>query len=296
MEYIKSKFSGNSLFWGVFLLVFSILDLFFIFKILKKNIFKFGDALALLVLVCVFLFLINYLKHIKILILKGRELKYYSILRPFGKNIELNSTVRKIILTETGSIGSYRVIYLVNNRNEIFFKLMELHYKNFNNILDALKLETIKFSPSPAQYFKLLFFESVDLNSGSSGSNNSNKIINVVLKLFKTIVLIGLSLLLIHKVEKTLCQFIEDSKVFFLKMVEVPVQVFGWVEELEEIKGQFLDKVVKVFYLVVSVFTKLPEDADIDLIGTISEGNIEEYHASPVEESAQHQPHSLIGF
>lgn len=197
MEYIKSKFSGNSLFWGVFLLVFSILDLFFIFRILKKSIFKFNDILGLLIFVCLFLFMINYLKHIKILIFKGRELKYYSILRPLGKKIELNNTVRKIILTETGSIGSYRVIYLVNNRNEIFFKLMELHYKNFNDILDALKLETIKFSPSPAQYFKLLFFESVDLESGSSGSNNSNKIINVVLKLFKTIVLIGLSLFII---------------------------------------------------------------------------------------------------
>lgn len=197
MEYIKSKFSGNSLFWGVFLLVFSILDLFFIFRILKKSIFKFNDILGLLIFVCLFLFMINYLKHIKILIFKARELKYYSILRPLGKKIELNNTVRKIILTETGSIGSYRVIYLVNNRNEIFFKLMELHYKNFNDILDALKLETIKFSPSPAQYFKLLFFESVDLESGSSGSNNSNKIINVVLKLFKTIVLIGLSLFII---------------------------------------------------------------------------------------------------
>lgn len=197
MEYIKSKFSGNSLFWGVFLLVFSILDLFFIFRILKKSIFKFNDILGLLIFVCLFLFMINYLKHIKILIFKGRELKYYSILRPLGKKIELNNTVRKIILTETGSIGSYRVIYLVNNRNEIFFKLMELHYKNFNDILDALKLETIKFSPSPAQYFKLLFFESVDLESGSSGSNNSNKIVNVVLKLFKTIVLIGLSLFII---------------------------------------------------------------------------------------------------
>lgn len=208
MEYIKSKFSGNSLFWGVFLLFFSIIDLFFIFKILKKSMFKFNDILGLLIFVCLLLFMIIYLKHLKILIFKGRELKYYSILRPFGKNIELNSTVRKIILTEAGSIGSYRVIYLVNDRNEIFFKLMELHYKNFNNILDALKLETIKFSPNPAQYFKLLFFESVDLENGSSGSNNSNKIINVVLKLFKTIVLIGLSLFIIGFILKKFSKLI----------------------------------------------------------------------------------------
>lgn len=202
MEYTKSKFSGNSLFWGVFLFVFSMLDIFFVFKILKKNLFKVSDVLALLILVFVFLFLINYLKHIKVLIFNARELKYYSILRPFGKKLELNNTVRKIILTETGSIGSYKVIYLVNNRNEIFFKLMELHYKNFDEINNALKLETIKFSPSPTQYFRLLFFESVDLDSGSSDINNSNNIINIVLKLFKTIILIGFSLFIIMLILK----------------------------------------------------------------------------------------------
>ena len=56
-----------------------------------------------------------------------------------------------------------------------------------------------------------------------------------------------------------------------------------------------MDKVVKVFYLVVSVFTKLPEDADIDLVGMVSQGNIDEYHASPIEKSAKHQTHFLIG-
>ncbi|WP_374460568.1 hypothetical protein [Chryseobacterium taeanense] len=100
--------------------------------------------------------------------------------------------------------------------------------------------------------------------------------------------------LLVYEFEKTLRQFIEDGKMFLFKKVEVAEKVFGRVQELEEIKGQFLDKVVKVLYLGVNVFAKLPKDADIDLIGMISQGNIDEYHASPVEESAQHQSQPLI--
>ncbi len=72
-------------------------------------------------------------------------------------------------------------------------------------------------------------------------------------------------------------------------MVEVPIQVFGWVNELEEIKGQFLDKEVKVLDLGVCVFTKLPEDADVDLIGMVSQRDIDKNNAGSVEESAQHQ-------
>ena len=82
---------------------------------------------------------------------------------------------------------------------------------------------------------------------------------------------------------------------FISKIDEIPVQVFGWVKELEEIKGQFLDKVVKVLDLGVNVFAKLPEDAYVYLIGMVSQGNIDKYDASPVEESAQHQSQALIG-
>ena len=53
-------------------------------------------------------------------------------------------------------------------------------------------------------------------------------------------------------------QFIEDDKMFISKIDEIPVQVFGWVKELEEIKGQFLDKVVKVLYVGICMFAKLP--------------------------------------
>ena len=101
--------------------------------------------------------------------------------------------------------------------------------------------------------------------------------------------------LFINKVKKTLRQFIEDGELFLLKKVEVAEQVFGRVEELEEIKGQFLDKVVKVLDLGVNVFAKLPEDAYVYLIGMVSQGNIDEYHASPIEKSNKNQKNFLIG-
>lgn len=83
---------------------------------------------------------------------------------------------------------------------------------------------------------------------------------------------------------------------FLLKIAEVSVQIFGWINELEEIKGQFLDKVIKVLDLGFCVFAELPQDADVDLVGMISQSNIEKYDAGSVEESAQHQSQSLIGF
>jgi len=55
--------------------------------------------------------------------------------------------------------------------------------------------------------------------------------------------------LLIYKIEETLRQLIEDGKVFFSKVNEVPVHVFGWINELEEIEGRFFDKVGKVLDL-----------------------------------------------
>lgn len=72
---------------------------------------------------------------------------------------------------------------------------------------------------------------------------------------------------------------------FLFKKVEVPEQIFGRVQELEEIKGQFLDKVFKVLDLGVNVFAELPENADVDLVGMISQGDIDKYDASPVEET-----------
>ena len=82
---------------------------------------------------------------------------------------------------------------------------------------------------------------------------------------------------------------------FFLKMVEVPVQVFGWVNELKEIKWQFFDKVGKVLDLRVCVLAELPKDADVDVVGTVTKRRIRKYSTNPIKKSTQNQPYHPIG-
>ena len=80
------------------------------------------------------------------------------------------------------------------------------------------------------------------------------------------------------------------------KVAEVPVQVFVRINELEEIKGQFLDKVGKVLDLRVCVLAELPKDANVDVVGTVANSRIRKYSTNPIKERTQNQPHSLIGF
>src|SRR5690554_4978537 len=104
---IKSKFSGDTVFWGIFMIMPLFIFIFFSIRVLKKYSGEIGDTFILLLLTTLFYFLINFLKHIKRIIVRGNELKYYSILRPFGRTLDLNNYTGKIILKETGSGGSY---------------------------------------------------------------------------------------------------------------------------------------------------------------------------------------------
>lgn len=74
------------------------------------------------------------------------------------------------------------------------------------------------------------------------------------------------------------------------KLAEVPVQVFVRINELEEIKGQFLDKIGKVLDLWVCILAELPEDADVDVVGTVTKSCIRKYGANPIKERTQNQP------
>lgn len=201
MGYIRSKFSNDSIFWGIFMLIIPFPGIMiFIFKILSRYSFSINDNLFLLLFLLLFLFLINFLKHIKRIIVRGNELKYYSILRPFGRTLDLNDYTGKIILKETGSGGSYKVVYLVNKQNKASFKLMGLHYKNFDDINNAIQLKTIKFNPTTFQYFKLLFFERIEIKN----KNGKGEIIDIILGIFKLISIAGIILfvlgLLIKKI------------------------------------------------------------------------------------------------
>lgn len=188
---IRTKFSNDSIFRAVFLLIIPFPGIvIFIFKILSRYSFRFVDNLFLLLFLLLFLVLINFLKHIKRIIIRGNELRYYSILKPFGKTLAFNDYLGKIILTETGAGGSYQVVYLIDQKNKTSFKIMGLHYKNFEAINNAIDLKTIKFNPTTAQYFKLLFFEKIEIKN----KNGKEEIIAIVLGVFKLISIVGIIL------------------------------------------------------------------------------------------------------
>ncbi|WP_312992706.1 hypothetical protein [Chryseobacterium flavum] len=198
MDYIKSKFSGNAIFWGVFSLIWLIIGVIMIFRGLKNYSLKINDTLILLLLVTLFYFLNNYLKHIKYLVIRDVQLKYYSILRPFGKVLNMEDYVGKIILTESGSAGSYKVVYLVDKQNKTSFKIMGLHYKNFEEIDNAIHLKKINFSPTVSQYFKLLFFERITVNN----SSNKSEVTGIILELFRLICIAGIVLFILGSLIK----------------------------------------------------------------------------------------------
>lgn len=200
MDYIKSKFSGISTFWGIFMFVWAIFGLIFIFKILKNFSFQIKYVLILLLFVGLFIFSINYLKHIKWIKIKGDKLIYYSILQPFGKTLNITNYIGKIILTESGSAGSYKVVYLVDKENKTSFKLMGLHYKNFEEIDNAIHLKKINFSPTVSQYFKLLFFEKITVKNDKS--SNKREITNIILGLFRLICITGIVLFILGSLIK----------------------------------------------------------------------------------------------
>ncbi len=143
----------------------------FTFRLLENFTFSFSDILVLFLFFLLYLFSLLFFKHIKYISIKDHKLKFYSILYPFGKTLNISSFTGKIILNEYGTRGRYNVIYLIDKENITSFKIMGLHYKNFNEINNAIQLKEIKFSPSATQYFKLLFFEKIRLEKSGNKVN-----------------------------------------------------------------------------------------------------------------------------
>jgi len=191
---IKSRLSGNSIFWGIFMLIPLFSFIIFSIKILKKYSGEIGGTLILLLFAFLFYFLINFLKHIKIIKINGNKLKYYSVIRPFGKTLNMEDFIGKITITESGTRGSYNVVYLIDKQNKTSFKLMGLHYNNFEEINNAINLKKINFSPTASQYFKLLFFEKIIVKNDKSSKNEA---INIILEVFKIISTIGIILVIL---------------------------------------------------------------------------------------------------
>jgi len=96
-------------------------------------------------------------KYIKIDKEKNR-LKYYSILSPFGRTLNLDNYEHKIITSEVSVQGNYDVIHLVNKKGYTAFKISGLFYENFKEINSSIKLQRIyNYKFNWKLYLKLLF-------------------------------------------------------------------------------------------------------------------------------------------
>lgn len=196
MGCIKSKFKGDAIFLFVFMSLWLIPGVIMISRAIASlaNVFIFTHSLFTLFFIALFFFGLNFLKHIRRINVNDNTLKYHSLLRPFGKTLNLDNYTGKIILEETGSAGSYKVLYLVDKESKTSFKIMGLHYKNFDEINDAIPLKVIRFTPTLSQYFKLLFFEKIIITNKNSSSNH---LIAVFLTAFKIIALLGIVLFIL---------------------------------------------------------------------------------------------------
>jgi hypothetical protein len=161
MDLVRSKFCNNTIFWGIFALIMSLPGGIFVFRILSKFYYEgfngLGDTLLSLLPILIFIFYLFYLKYIRYIVITEKTLKYYSLLRPFGKTLYFNDYIGKIETKEKGQYGSYNVIYLVNKNNKTCFKIMGLHYKKFGTIYNAIPLNKIIFYPNTVQNLKLIF-------------------------------------------------------------------------------------------------------------------------------------------
>jgi hypothetical protein len=62
----------------------------------------------------------------------------------------------------------------VNKRNRTGLKLMGLYYKNFEEMIEAIPLKTIRFLPTTGRYFKLLFTGMIKVEKTDSKPKNRN--------------------------------------------------------------------------------------------------------------------------
>jgi hypothetical protein len=175
---IKSKLTKDTVYWtvlpGGLVLLMSILG--FVNGV-KKYLFDDTDITKLfwLLLICIaFPILIINIMKIRSYIITDAQLKYYSFWHPFGKTLYFNDYIGKIITTETGIEGSYKVVYLVDKCNRTRLKLMGLYYKNFEEIIEAIPLKTIRFSPTTGRYFKLLSTGRIKVEKTDSKPKNRN--------------------------------------------------------------------------------------------------------------------------
>ena len=175
------------------LIVFLIAIVYFAIIIILTTLKKFDEkdifiiATSWLILIVI----IYFISKIKYIVVKNKQLKYYSFLFPFGRKIDLDSLKAKFILEMPTSEGVYKILYLLNKQNKICFEISEIYYKNFDEINGAIKLDKIRFVPTNMQYLKLLFFEKIKIQNieDSNGINRNTAFIQHFIEIIGIIVI-----------------------------------------------------------------------------------------------------------
>ena len=109
---MKSKFKGDTYLNGGGLIFASLISMAFIVKILNNFSVEISDILILLLFISMALFGLLFVNQIKNIIFRDKILKYYSLRYPLGKALDLNNYAGKIVTTETGKYGEYKVVHL----------------------------------------------------------------------------------------------------------------------------------------------------------------------------------------
>jgi hypothetical protein len=214
MDYIKSKFTKHTVYYIIpFVLIFALTAFYAgVINIVKdiQGYLSGGELdstrLFILVLVC-FGFpitIVNVLK-IRYYIIWFEKLKYFSIWHPFGKTLYFDNYIGKIILTEKGSQGSYSVIYLVDKKSKTAFKIVGLHYKKFGEIINAIPLRKMDYSPTTSQYFKLVYFERIKITETGSIPDNDRSV-NKALNAIQVFAVIGVGLFILGMIIKMIAK------------------------------------------------------------------------------------------
>jgi hypothetical protein len=179
---LKARISAKYYVWASFMTVLIVFGLIqYVISSVLDMMSRGYDSSAILfttLFTFLILFLISILRSFKIITLdlNGKYIKSYSLFHPFGKTNYFKDYKGIYKTTETGSGGTYEVVYLVDHNNITRFKIMGLYYKNMDEIINSIPLPEIKRNLSGKEYLKLMFTGRADLSKIKDKKNTDSKI------------------------------------------------------------------------------------------------------------------------
>ena len=141
----------------------------------------------------------NGIKYVGYLVIKERELTYYSVFRPFGKTLYFDDFIGKTFMQFQNKYGEYSVLYLIDKQKRTAFKISAYFVnenKKFKKIVGAIPLRAIGFKPTIGQYLKLMWLGSITAVE-KEGNKNVKKIMNSIAITFALLVAVGLLSLIV---------------------------------------------------------------------------------------------------